>query len=74
MDENEKEDLDEFLERLIKRVAHNAFEELIWQLEDLVKAFDNAADRLVDEQARLDRMKGETTRSQEKPNGQDTRP
>ena len=74
MDEKQKEELDEFLEQLIKRAAHNAFEELVWQLEDLVKAFDNAADRLVDEQARLDRMKAETTRSQEKPNGQDTHP
>jgi hypothetical protein len=73
-EEGEKEDASELFERIIKRAAENAFDDLIWRLEDIVKAFDDAADRLTEEHRRLDMMRSEMARENKKANGRTSVP
>ena len=66
MDETSNESASAFLERIVEK----ALEPYVWRLEEVVSAFEDAADRLIEEQWRLDMMKSEMAR---KDNGQDAR-
>ncbi len=72
MSENEK--LDSVI-KLFEQIIDNALQEslapFIWRLEEVVSAFEDAADRLTEEQRRLDMMKSEMARGARRPNGQD---
>ncbi len=58
---------------LIERIIEEALNPYLWRLEDVVKAFEDAADRLTEEQRRLDMMKSEMARASRK-NGQASAP
>ena len=58
---------------LIERIIEEALNPYLWRLEEVVQAFENAADRLIEEQRRLDIMRSEMARSPRK-NGQASAP
>ena len=58
---------------LIERIIEEALHTYLCRLEDIVGAFEDAADRLTEEQRRLDMMRSEMARAPRK-NGQATTP
>ncbi len=59
---------------LIERIVEEALNPYLWRLEDVVQAFEDAADRLIEEQRRLDMTRAEMARETRKANGRDARP
>ena len=59
---------------LIERIVEEALNPYLWRLEDVVQAFENAADRLIEEQRRLDMTRSEMARETRKANGRDAGP
>ncbi len=59
---------------LIERIVEEALNPYLWRLEDVVQAFENAADRLIEEQRRLDMTRLEMARETRKANGRDAGP
>jgi exonuclease VII small subunit len=59
---------------LIERIVEEALNPYLWRLEDVVQAFEDAADRLIEEQRRLDMTRSEMAREARKANGRDARP
>ena len=59
---------------LIERIVEEALNPYLWRLEDVVQAFEAAADRLIEEQRRLDMTRSEMARESRKANGRDAGP
>ena len=59
---------------LIERIVEEALNPYLWRLEDVVQAFEDAADRLIEEQRRLDMTRAEMARETRKANGRDAGP
>ena len=59
---------------LMERIIEEALNPYLWRLEDVVRAFEDAADRLIEEQRRLDMTRAEMARETRKANGRDARP
>ena len=75
MGELKMSELEETIERAVEAAARRAIDPVLWDLQEMVKSLHEAVDRLVDEQARFDRMKAEAAGIiQKSPNGQDARP
>jgi exonuclease VII small subunit len=51
---------------LLERIIEEALNPYLGRLEDVVKAFEDAADRLIEEQRRLDMMRSEMARAARK--------
>jgi len=56
---------------LIDRIIEEALNPYLWRLDEVVQAFENAADRLVEEQRRLDMTRSEMAREARRANGKD---
>ena len=59
---------------LIERIVEEALNPYLWRLEDVVQAFEDAADRLIEEQRRLDMTRAEMARETRNANGRNARP
>ena len=70
MGETSNKSTSDLMKRIIEEALAESLDPIIWRLEDVVTAFEDAADRLIEEQRRLDMMKSEMAR---KANGQDAR-
>ena len=70
MGETSNKSTSDLKKRIIEEALAESLDPIIWRLEDVVTAFEDAADRLIEEQRRLDMMKSEMAR---KANGQDAR-
>ena len=70
MGETSNESASDLIKRIIEEALAESLGPIIWRHEEVVSAFDDAADRLIEEQRRLDMMKSEMAR---KANGQDAR-
>ncbi len=64
----------ERLAQIIEKAVQDALEPIIWDLQDTLRAFDEAADRLRDEWRAIDLERAERAREARKTNGQASAP
>ena len=59
----------ERLTAVIEKAIQDALDPIVWDLQDTLKAFDDAADRLRDEWQKIDLERAEWAREARKPTG-----
>ena len=64
----------ERLEEIVKKAVQDALEPVVWDLQDTLRAFDEAADRLRDEWRAIDLERAEAARTARKTNGRASAP
>ena len=74
MSETSKESASALMEQVIEEALAESLGPIIWRLEEVVSAFEDAADRLIEEQRRLDMTRSEMARETRKANGRDAGP
>ena len=74
MGETSNKSTSDLMKRIIEEALAESLDPIIWRLEDVVTAFEDAADRLIEEQRRLDMTRAEMARETRKANGRDARP